>query len=294
VLENGLVITCFGQQVLVEDDAGAIISCTVRPNITEPVVAGDRVVWLKEGKQQGVIVSCHPRSSILGRPNKQGKVKPMAANITQLAIVVAAKPAISWPLLDSYLVLAESLQLQITIVLNKCDLTNPDIFSCLQQIYQPLQYRIILCSSMQEMGLDTLKEALVNHITIFVGQSGVGKSSIIHALLPWETNVKIKEISDLSELGKHTTSHTTFYHLPDGGAIIDSPGVREFKLSNISPAEVTWGFREFRPYLQQCQYRNCNHITDRGCSLLKAMEQGQIAKQRYQNYVTLVQQYTNP
>ncbi|KTD22070.1 EngC GTPase [Legionella lansingensis] len=287
---QGLVLTRFSRHAEIEDSDGKRIHCSIRPNI-DSIVAGDRVVWHPKGIDQGVVVSRFPRESIVGRHDKRGDFKPAAANITQLMVVVAPKPELSWTLLDSYLIMAESLQLKICIVLNKIDLPCDAIQQELLNVYQPLGYPIILTSKEQSDHHQPLKNALNGQISIFVGQSGVGKSSLIAAILPHESNIQIAEISSGSELGCHTTSNSRLYHLPSGGALIDSPGVREIGLWHMPLGEIAQGYREFRPFLRQCKFRNCDHKQTPGCAIITALDRGDIGRKRYENFVRITAQF---
>ncbi|PWY53835.1 small ribosomal subunit biogenesis GTPase RsgA [Legionella qingyii] len=290
-LADGLIITRFSKHVELEDIQGRHIRCSIRPNL-ETLVAGDKVIWQSEGVNQGVVVSLYPRSSVLGKPTSSGLIKPVAANITQLIIVIAPKPEISWALLDSYLVMAETLHLQAVILLNKTDLSCELLKEQLFMDYGKLNYPIVLMNKNSADGLEQLKNILNHQISVFVGQSGVGKSSIISSILPHETNISIDEISELSELGRHTTSNSRYYHLPSGGALIDSPGVREFSLWHIDATEIARGYPEFRPYLSQCKFRNCTHKDTPHCAIIKAKEEGLISENRYENFIKLCGQYT--
>ncbi|WP_454782794.1 small ribosomal subunit biogenesis GTPase RsgA [Legionella sp. WA2022007384] len=290
-LADGLVITRFSKHVELEDIKGRHIRCSIRPNL-ETLVAGDKVIWQSEGIKQGVVVSLYPRSSVLAKPTSSGLIKPVAANITQLIIVIAPKPEISWPLLDSYLVMAETLHLQAVILLNKTDLPCDRLKEQLCMDYGTLNYPIVLTNKNSAEGLEQLKHILNHQISVFVGQSGVGKSSIISSILPHEQNISVNEISELSELGRHTTSNSRYYHLPSGGALIDSPGVREFSLWHIDATEIARGYPEFRPYLSECKFRNCTHKDTPHCAIIKAKEEGLISEKRYENFIRLCGQYT--
>ena len=289
--QDGLVIKRYSRHAQIEDDLGALIHCSIRPTI-DTLVAGDRVVWQKQGFKQGVIVSCYPRTSVLGRPDKQGTLKPIAANITQLMIVVAPKPDISWQLLDSYLVMADYLKLQACIILNKTDLSDERLQHDLYQRNHPLNYCILMTGRDNPAGYEALQASLNNQVSVFVGQSGVGKSSLIANLLPEQSsNIQTGEISSSSQLGCHTTSNSCLYHIPTGGALIDSPGVRELGLWHIPASHIAAGFREFKPYLSKCKFRNCNHRDSPECALLAAVKNNKISIHRYENYVKIITQF---
>ncbi|MBA2652272.1 MAG: small ribosomal subunit biogenesis GTPase RsgA [Tatlockia sp.] len=288
--EEGLVLSRFGRHAEVEDSKGNRIHCSIRPNI-DSLVAGDQVVWQAETEFKGVVVSRYPRNSMLGRPDNRGAFKPIAANITQIIVVTAAKPELTWSLLDSYLVMAEDLELEVCIVLNKVDLVCDSLKNELLACYQPLGYRIIFTSEQNHQGYDLLKETLNHQISVFVGQSGVGKSSIISGLLPHENNIQTGEISANTELGCHTTSNSRYYHLPSGGALIDSPGVREIGLSHMPISKITQSYRELRPLISQCRFRNCNHHANPGCAIMKALSEGKISPKRYENYLKIIKQF---
>jgi ribosome biogenesis GTPase / thiamine phosphate phosphatase len=289
-LADGLVITRFSRHVEIEDDQGKRLRCSIRPNL-ETLVAGDRIVWQTEGSGQGVVVSLYPRGSILARPTSTGLKKPVASNITQLIIVIAPKPEISWPLLDSYLIMAETLRLHAVIILNKTDLPCNELKEQLLADYLTLNYPVIMTSKKDTDGLVKLKEALNHQISVFVGQSGVGKSSLISAVLPHEENIATNTLSEGSELGRHTTSNSRYYHLPSGGALIDSPGVREFNLWDMDSSMLAQGYAEFKPYIPLCKFRNCTHIDTPHCAIIEALNQGKIPLSRYENFIKLCSQF---
>ncbi|QDP71128.1 ribosome small subunit-dependent GTPase A [Legionella israelensis] len=288
-LADGLVISRFGRHAEIEVENGLRIHCSIRPDI-QSLVAGDRVVWRPEGQGQGAIVSCYPRQSVLIRPGIRGD-KAVAANITQMIVVIAPKPEISWPLLDSYLIMAEILHLNALILLNKTDLPCQTIQQQLIQDYQPLGYHLLFAGEHLKTGHQALEEALNHEVSVFVGQSGVGKSSIIASLLPHESAIETRSISEHKALGRHTTSSSRYYHLKGGGALIDSPGVREISLLYLEPTTIIQGYREFKPFLGLCKFRNCNHITSVGCAVKEAVAEQNISQRRYDNFVKLCQQY---
>lgn len=291
-LTEGLVIQRFSRLALIEESNGNRRRCAIRPDI-DTLVAGDRVIWQPEGESHGVVLSVLPRQSVLNRPDFRGVLKPVAANITQVMIVVAPLPEISWTLLDSYLVMAETLQLKACIVLNKTDIDiaqSPHNSTCretLTAIYQPLGYPIIPLSKENRTQDSDLMSHLSHETSVFVGQSGVGKSSIISRILPEEQNIQTNAISEISQLGRHTTSNSCLYHLVDGGNLIDSPGVREFGLWDMPVRHIAEAFREFRTHIPDCQFRNCNHQNTPGCAVLNALHEGHISETRYESYIKL-------
>lgn len=290
ILANALVITRFSKQVEIEDEQGLRRRCNIRPHL-ETLVAGDRIVWQSEGEQQGVVVSLYPRQSVLAKKNAHGQLKPVAANISQLVIVFAPKPEVSWPLIDSYLVMASLLKLKAILVLNKCDLKGDEIKQQLDQHYQHLNYAYCFTSHHSPESIEALQQLLKDEISVFVGQSGVGKSSLIASLLPHEENISTGALSEISELGRHTTSNSTYYHIPTGGALIDSPGVREFNLEQMQIGNLAQHYIEFQPLLSQCKFRNCTHQNTPGCAILQAIQEGKISTFRYENFLKLSMQY---
>lgn len=286
MLTEGLVIKRYSRLALIEDPSGNRLRCAIRPDI-ESLVAGDRVIWQPEGQESGVVLSVSPRQSVLNRADFRGILKPVAANITQVMIVIAPVPDISWALLDSYLVMTESLQMHACIVLNKTDLACDTAKERLQTLYKPLGYSILHVSRDNNAQQAELLATLNGQTSVFVGQSGVGKSSIISRILPQQNDIITGDVSEHSNLGRHTTSNSCLYHLAGGGHLIDSPGVREFSLSDMPIRNIAEGFREFRTYITECQFRNCNHQNAPGCAVMKALHQGDISQERYDSYVKL-------
>lgn len=280
---QGLVIARHSKRAEVETAEGTIIQCAIRPNI-DSLVTGDRVTWQISSHNNAVIVSRFPRHSVLRRTDERHE-KIVAANLTQLIIVVAVKPEISWLLLDSYLLLAESLGLKVIILLNKTDLPCNDIKLRLEY-YEALQYQLFFLSNKHPESYQQLDSILAEEVSVIVGQSGVGKSSIINQILP-QLSIAISAISTNSELGCHTTSHSRYYHLPKGGALIDSPGVREFGLQHMTKAEVLYGYPEFRLLASECKFRNCDHVISPGCALLAAVTEKKQLAERYQTFIKL-------
>lgn len=289
---KGLVLCCFGKRALIEDEKGHPVDCAIRPNLPT-LVAGDHIVWQAQEEHTGVVISLFPRQSILERLDKQGQPKPTAANVSQMIIVIAPKPTPSWPLLDTYLIAAETLHLQACIVLNKIDLPVDALKTLLHTHYAALPYPILFTTQQDPSTYETLKQQLATHTSVFVGQSGVGKSSLIQALLPHQLDIQIGEISEAKAIGRHTTSVARFYHLPSGGALIDSPGVRSFQLP-LNHARILAGYPEFRGLLQHCRFRNCNHQNTPGCAILNALAEKRVSTFRYDNFLQILKNLDVP
>lgn len=283
--QSGRVISAYGQTLEIETAGNERRRCKQRKNLGA-IVPGDRVRFTGEHNDNSVIVAVEPRQSLLARPDNCGRQKAIAANLDRIFVIAAIKPELNEGLIDRYLVAAEALDITPVIVLNKIDLADAQTLPALQarmQLYEQLGYKVIYTSAEQEHGLDVLLQALKDHASILVGQSGVGKSSLINALLP-EVNAEVKEISESTGKGMHTTSASRLYHLPHGGDLIDSPGVREFGLWNVSPDELTRGFIEFRPYLGLCKFNDCKHESEPECAIHRAMDEGKISPLRFDSY----------
>ncbi|CAK9886183.1 MAG: Small ribosomal subunit biogenesis GTPase RsgA [Candidatus Erwinia impunctatus] len=290
---DGIVISRFGMHADVEDDDGSVHRCNIRRTLRS-LVTGDRVRW-RPGLQgsamvKGIVEAVHERTSVLTRPDFYDGVKPIAANIDQIVIVSAILPELSLNIIDRYLIACETLGIEPLLVLNKTDLLDAQGMQWVTEqmsIYQKIGYQVLMVSSYQKQGLASLEKALTDRISIFAGQSGVGKSSLLNALLEFPENqeeILTNSVSGVSGLGQHTTTAARLYHFPHGGDVIDSPGVREFGLWHLEPNEITQGFIEFRPLLGQCKFRDCKHGNDPGCALREAVEQGEIDAIRFESY----------
>jgi len=292
----GLVVCHYGQQLdiesLGEHYRGERFRCYQRSNLP-PLVTGDRVTWQAGEARSGVVVALEPRRSELVRPGFRGELRPVASNIDRVLIVIASQPEPHANLIDRYLVAVETLGLEPAIVLNKTDLvTAPAQQESLREllrIYRDIGYTVLETCCEKVTGLDPLRYWLQQHTAVLVGQSGVGKSSLINCLrrdagLREEDDAPIGALSSGRATGTHPTTVTRLYHLPDSGDLIDSPGIREFTLWPLDPPELMRAFIEFRPWLGQCRFRDCSHRHEPGCALVAAVEAGHIHAQRLASY----------
>lgn len=283
--ESGLVVVRHGANLAVEDERGRIYHCLARRNIGHPV-CGDRVVWQRTADEQGVVTAIQPRDSVLSRPDFTGRDKPLAANLTRIVIVIAPQPDPSGYLVDQYLVAAELVGVEALIVAHKMDLLDgpaADAFRARFAHYPALGYPTLWTSLRQAESLGPLTQALAGQTSILVGQSGVGKSSLVKTLLP-DREIQIGRLSKATGLGRHTTSAATCYRLPGGGFLIDSPGVRSFRLGDIDRETLQWGFRELRPHLGHCRFADCKHDQEPDCAIHEAVASGRIAPERLANF----------
>ncbi|BAP43056.1 small ribosomal subunit biogenesis GTPase RsgA [Pseudomonas sp. 21LCFQ02] len=291
--EFGQVIAHFGVQVEVEaqdgEHRGQTYRCYLRANLPA-LVTGDKVVWRAGNQGVGVIVAQLPRSTELCRPDSRGLLKPVAANVDLIVIVFAPMPEPHANLIDRYLVAAEHAGIHPLLLLNKADLIdehNSVVLNDLLSVYRGLGYPVLEVSAHQGDGMQQLQQQLDGKVSVFVGQSGVGKSSLVNSLLP-EVGTRVGPLSEFSGQGTHTTTTARLFHFPGGGDLIDSPGIREFGLVHVSRDDVEAGFIEFNDLLGKCRFRDCKHDREPGCALLNALEQGRIHPQRMHSYRSIL------
>ncbi len=285
----GRIIAHFGKRIVIEDEHGQEHRCSARRNLP-PLVCGDHISWHYPDPNSCIIHELKPRSSLLARPDARGKQKIIAANIDQILIVCASLPELNEGLLDRYLVAATLTDITPVIVLNKTDLLDEKQQAHYQQrlsVYQQLNYPIIYTSAHEDEAFNHLNECLRDKTSILVGQSGVGKSSLLNRLLP-DVNARIGEVSDATGKGRHTTTTAYLYHLLDSGTLIDSPGIREFGLWNVSPEQLAQGFPEFVQRQDQCRFRDCKHRNEPGCEVLAALKNEEISASRHASYLRIL------
>ena len=270
-------------------DDGRQMHCFPRGKKSE-VACGDRVEISTPSADQGCIEKILPRQSLLYRSN-EFKQKLIAANLSQIVIVLATEPPFSEEVLNRCLIAAEDQALSILILLNKCDLgAARDAAEATLALYETLGYRILRLAATEDVS--ELRAALAGHTSVLVGQSGMGKSTITNALIP-EAKAATREISEALQSGKHTTTHATLYPLDNQGEgetaswLIDSPGLQEFGLRHLNFSEIEQAMPEFREFLGHCRFRDCHHDHEPDCAVRKAVDTGKISRSRHAIFKTL-------
>lgn len=290
----GRVVAAHGRRFRIELADGNIVSCVTRGRNTD-VACGDRVQIAGTADAEGVIESVEPRSTLFYRSDAY-KQKLVAANVTQVLIVVAGRPSFYPELVDRCLAAAEHAGIAAGIVCNKMDL--PESAAALEalQPYARLGYRILPLAAKprvegtaEQGDIAPLRAALAGHVSVLVGQSGMGKSTLINALLP-DAAARTAEISDALDSGRHTTTHAELFHLGPDADLIDSPGLQEFGLHHIGSENAAHAFVELRPWLGQCRFRDCRHLSEPNCAITAAAAAGAISPERLASYRKLAEQ----
>lgn len=311
--KNGTVTRGHGNRFIVFSEgvgaeAGEYYSCTVRKKVkyrtamTTPVAVGDDVSFEPAENEEeagipvGVIVEIYPRRSVLSRPSvgREQIEHVLAANIDSLAVVTSiAEPILKPGLIDRFLIAAEIGNLKAAIVVNKVDLKGEFDPQEIAQIYRSLGIDLFLTSAEATAPetvneIDQFKDYLSRHRTVLAGHSGVGKSSLLNRLYP-DMNLKTSTISHRTGRGRHTTSHMELFHLPGGGAVIDSPGIKVLGLWQLDKKILSEYYPEMEQFRGQCRFTGCSHIPEPNCAVLEAVKNGEISALRYQNYVQIYQ-----
>lgn len=290
-LREGRVVSSHGRDAVIEDAERHRVRCRLQGRRLS-VVCGDRVRWIESRSEgaEGLISAVAPRSTELARLNLRGTSEVIAANLTQLVCVIAPLPAPDLGLCDRYLAAAEWAGLKACVIANKCDLpeARPTLGQALE-LYSALGYPVAWTTKRQPDGARELALRLAGEISVLVGQSGVGKSSLINLLVPG-VGAAVQEVSLATESGRHTTTAARLYHVPTGGDLIDSPGVRDFAPPLPAPRAVASGFREIAAVAADCRFRDCMHGREPGCAVAAAAHDGKISEQRFASYRRLLAQ----
>ena len=283
---RGLIVGNHGRRHLVELDGAEVLDCVSRGK-RSPLACGDRVEVARTGPGEGVIEAVDPRTSILYRSD-QYRQKLIAANVTQIVVVLAVVPSYYEELLNRCLVAADSQNISALIVLNKFDLEVESAQAIERlKLYTSLGYRVLPMSAKRDVS--PLRPLLQGQVSVLVGQSGMGKSTIINALIPG-TDAVTAEVSTAMDSGRHTTTHARLYHLDTESGLIDSPGMQEFGLHHLTEQDIAASFPEFRPLLGTCKFHNCRHLVEPGCSIIQAMGDGRVDARRLEAYRKLARE----
>jgi ribosome biogenesis GTPase len=286
-MTTGLIVKALsGFYYVMPDDGGNIVQCRARGVFKKrgitPLV-GDRVTFEVETTGEGTVTGIEPRTSELMRP-------PIANVDTAVLVFSIQEPAVSHLLLDRFLVHTELAGLTTIICFSKKDLssTGEEIAQAISK-YAAIGYEVYATSSLQRDGVQELAERLAGHISVFAGQSGVGKSTLLNAMIPG-LQLETNEISHKLGRGKHTTRHVELIRLPHGGWIADTPGFSQLDFQQVEPEELTRGFREFLALSEDCKFRGCLHLTEPGCAVRQALDDGKLDPSRYEHYKLFLQE----
>ncbi len=291
-----------GSWYVLKDDTGQFIQARMKGRFkldgitsTNPIAVGDMVdVQQEAGQETGwVIAGIHDRRNYVNRvsPARRQRHHIIASNLDQSLLVATLRdPRTSMGFVDRFLIACESYHVPAIIAINKCDTfgeEEEDLFRLWCEVYQAAGYTVLRVSGTTGEGIEGLRTLLAGRTTLFSGHSGVGKSTLINILLPGLA-LRTKEVSDWSGKGMHTTTFAEMFDLPDGGAIIDTPGVREFGLVDIPEEELAHYFPEMRARMDECQFNNCKHINEPGCAIKRAVASGEMSSERYISYCTIL------
>lgn len=286
----GRVISVHGLLSQVAADHGGVYRCSVRRLLRtlttderHVVATGDRVMFRPAGSDEGIIERVEPRRGVLSRTSR-GRRHILVTNVDQAIFVgSAAEPTLKPNLIDRFLVTAEQCRIEPVVVINKVDLVNAAELQPLVGVYSQLGYRVFLVSATTGFGIDRLRRALAGRQSVVAGQSGVGKSSLLNAIEP-DLQLRVSRVSEENQKGRHTTTTASMAPLTMGGFVVDTPGIRQFELWDVIPAEVAGFFREMRPLVSHCRYPDCTHMHEDDCAVKDAVADDLIDARRYESY----------
>ena len=285
-MNHATVIATYSRRMRLRLDDGSEVDARIKGKRLKPV-CGDEVVAVPlQEEDDWLITAIDERRNELTRPDTRGRVEILAANLDYLLVVAAAEPTADWFIVDRYLCAAELMKVDAGVAFNKTDV-DPAGARTELETYRRAGYDAVACSAHSGDGIDDVRELLAGHRSIIVGQSGVGKSSIINCLLGNDVQ-KTSAVSEKSREGRHTTVNSAMISLPSGGEIIDSPGVRDYAPALESATIASKGFREIRDAAQECRFANCRHLREPGCAVKDRCESGAISPRRYESFKRMV------
>lgn len=298
---KGLVIKNTGSWYIVKLDDGSVENCKIKGNFrlkgirtTNPVAVGDRVdVAVKDGASYIVSIETRRNYIIRKASNLSKESQILAANIDQALLIVTLKePVTSTTFIDRFLATAEAYNVPVVIVINKIDLLveedEIEYLEAVKKLYEVIGYKVVAMNALAGDGIGVLKETLCGKTTLLSGNSGVGKSSIINLVLPG-VNLKTGSVSESHHTGMHTTTFSEMFELPEGGCVIDTPGVKGFGTIDFEKTEVAHYFKEIFAISANCRYNDCTHTHEPGCAVLEAVENHYISQSRYQSYLSILE-----
>ena len=284
---RAVVTGAFGRRMALRVDGDAEVSARIRGRRLRPV-CGDLVSAEPiPNESDWLITSIDPRRNELTRPDTRGRKEVLAANVSCVAVVAAPEPTPDWFIVDRYLAAAENMASKGVVVFNKTDLDDTTNRDTHLADYAAAGYRVIECSATSGENIEALAEILAGETTVIVGQSGVGKSSVINRLVGAE-ELRTGALSGSSGEGRHTTVNSVMIELPCGGAVIDSPGVRDYAPAIMDVDDVQRGFPEIDRAGQDCRFANCRHLREPNCAVKGAVDDGSISERRYESYRRLI------